>query len=117
MLSNRVIMSSILNKLFKDPGLRTERLQKSQEMEDTRRTRQGSQGLTETEAANGMPEGVAPGPLCMCCGCELGVFVGLLTVGAGMSLTLLPAPETFPPLGLPVLFWFYPVLFCVVDVS
>jgi hypothetical protein len=43
----------------------------------------------------------APGPLCTCCSCELGVCVGLLTVGAGVSLTLLPAPETLSSSWLP----------------
>lgn len=35
--------------------------------------------------------GSGPGPLHICYNCQLDVFVGLLTVGVGIALTLLPA--------------------------
>lgn len=38
--------------------------------------------------------GSAPGPLCRCYECSLGVLVEFLTTGVGVSLTLLPAPRT-----------------------
>jgi hypothetical protein len=60
-------------------------------MEDIRRTRptgssnQGSHGLTETEMASMVPAWVCAGPLHICYGCWLGVFVGLLTESKWIS--------------------------------
>lgn len=45
--------------------------------------------------------GSAPGSLHVCYGCRLGVFVGPLKVGVGVSLTGLPAAGTLPHVGLP----------------
>lgn len=51
--------------------------------------------------------GSASGPLCLCYSCYLGGFVGLLTMGAGVCLTVLPALGTiFLPL--------YCLVFCLV---
>lgn len=73
-------------------------------MGDTKRTwptelsKQVSHGLTETEVENMGPVWVSRSSAYMLC-CYLGV--GLLTVGAGVSLTLLPVLGTiFLLLGL-----------------
>lgn len=49
---------------------------------------QGAYSLTETRVASTGLRGSALGPLSTCCSCQLVVFVGLLTVGAGVSLAL-----------------------------
>jgi hypothetical protein len=70
-------------------------------VEDTRRTqpteraKQGSEGLIETEVATTQPTGSALGPLHIRCVCLAWGFVTLLTVGVGMSLTLLPVLRPF----------------------
>lgn len=48
------------------------------------------------------------------CGCWLGVFMGFLIERVCVSLTRLPAPRTFPPVGLPcpALALSYCVSFC-----
>ena len=46
---------------------------------------------SETEAASTVS---APGPLCICYGCQLRILVELLTVGVGVSLTILPGLGT-----------------------
>lgn len=62
-------------------------------MEETRRTesikstKQVSRGFTQTKP-HGPPNGSTVGPLLTDCGCWLYVFVGLLTVGEGICLTL-----------------------------
>lgn len=75
-----------------------EGLQESEGMVDTRRTQPielskahiGSLRIkTQTQEGHGS----VPGLLCVCCDCQL-VFVGHLTVGAGISLTLLPVLVT-----------------------
>lgn len=92
---------------------------------DTRRTRptestkQGLNGLTEAEEASEGLYRSAPGPLYICCGCKLHGFVGLLIVGAGVSMTLfllldcliLPKHEGFH------LVFLYLVLFCLAVIS
>jgi hypothetical protein len=64
-------------------------------MEDTRehssqnqlsRIHMGSHGLKQQARRSGS----SPGPLHICYSCYIGGFVGLLTVGVGVSLTLLP---------------------------
>ena len=53
----------------------------------TESTKQGLSGLTDTEVAVASM-GPAPGPLHIDSDGEFGVLVGLLTVAAGVSLTL-----------------------------
>ena len=56
------------------------------------------------------------GPLHICYGCWFGVWWGLLTVGVGVSLTLLPTLKTFflllGCLALRVCAWPYCILLC-----
>lgn len=75
-------------------------------MEETRRTlpesnKQGAHGLTKTETASLRPAWACIGLLCYMLWLLAWCFVGLLRVGVGISLTLLPALGTLPPVGLP----------------
>jgi hypothetical protein len=81
-------------------------LYESKGMEDNRRTwptestKQGSHGFTEAEVASMMPaRDCARSSVYILW--LLSVFVGLLTVGVGVSLTLLSALETLALIGLP----------------
>lgn len=63
-------------------------------------------------------QGSVLGPLCMCYGYQLGGFMGVLTAGMGVSLTLLPAHEILflllGYLGQPQYEGFLLVLLCLV---
>lgn len=61
-------------------------------------------------------EGSVLGPLHVCYGCLLCGFMGLLTAGAGIPLTLLPPLGTLPPVGLPCLDSTWSLLPCLVSV-
>jgi hypothetical protein len=83
---------------WKTPGEHGIPNQPSREHTDSRRLKQQAQGL----------QGSAPGPLSMFMAANLFLFSfgfvrGLLTVGAGISLTLLPVLGTLPPIRLPYL--------------